>query len=63
MYDPEIESQWFLIKTDRLPRGINTITLNLYIIPHVMMTDVSGLTFLNAGIISFQCIPILVSWF
>ena len=27
MNDPEVESQWFLIKTDRLPRGINTIIL------------------------------------
>mgnify|MGYP002803580434 FL=1 len=27
MNDPEIESQWLLIKTDRLPRGINTIIL------------------------------------
>ncbi|XP_028403413.1 uncharacterized protein LOC114526110 [Dendronephthya gigantea] len=25
--DPEIESQWFLIKMDRLPRGINSIIL------------------------------------
>ena len=32
--EPEIETQWFLIKTDRLPRGINhsllTPTLDLY---------------------------------
>ena len=27
MNDPDVESQWFLIKTDRLPRGINTIIL------------------------------------
>ena len=27
MNDPEVESQWFLIKSDRLPRGINTIIL------------------------------------
>ncbi len=27
MCDLEIESQWFLIKTDRLPRGINSIIL------------------------------------
>jgi hypothetical protein len=25
--DPEIESQWFLIRLDRLPRGINSIIL------------------------------------
>ena len=25
--EPEIETQWFLIKTDRLPRGINSIVL------------------------------------
>ena len=27
MNDPEVESQWFLIKSDRLPRGIKTIIL------------------------------------
>ena len=27
--DPEVESQWFLIKTDRLPRGINSIILGI----------------------------------
>ena len=25
--EPDIETQWFLIKTDRLPRGINSIVL------------------------------------
>jgi hypothetical protein len=29
MGDPEVESQWFLIKTDRLPRGINSIILGI----------------------------------
>ena len=28
--EPEIETQWFLIKTDRLPRGINSIVLGTY---------------------------------
>ena len=63
MNDPEVESQWFLIKSDRLPRGINTIILGTIYHPHVMMTNVLELTFLNAWIISSQCIPILVSWF
>ena len=27
--DPEVESQWFVLKTDRLPRGINSILLGI----------------------------------